>query len=61
MEEKEHYIEEDKDGDLFYEIHCRGPKKCGSFVSSKKIGQCPKCNSEKILSRTVRKKLDYPK
>jgi len=58
---KEVSIEEDKDGELFYEIHCRSSQKCGSFVSSTKIKQCPKCRSPKILLRAVKKKIDSPK
>jgi hypothetical protein len=56
-EEEEFRIIEDEDGEEFFEIHCRGPEKCGSFVSSGKISQCPKCGSEKILLREVKKKV----
>ncbi|MCK5548817.1 MAG: hypothetical protein KAI64_07360 [Thermoplasmata archaeon] len=55
---KETYIEEDKDGETFYEIFCMGPSKCGSFVSVTEINHCPKCRSEKILRRKVKKKID---
>lgn len=60
-EEEEYRIIEDEDGEEFFEIHCRGPEKCGSFVSSEKIAQCPKCGSEKILLREVKKKVEPPK
>jgi len=43
--------------DVFYEIMCRGKQKCGTFVSSECVSQCPKCGEEKIILREVRKKL----
>ena len=58
--EKDEYIEEDRDGDVFFEIVCRGPQKCGSFVSYSDIEHCPKCRSKKILRRVVRKKVKVP-
>lgn len=60
MENKEHYIEEDKDGEIFYEVSCRGPNKCGSFVSATELKHCPKCRGEKILLRIVKKKIPSP-
>jgi hypothetical protein len=53
----EEYREEDKDGEIFYEILCRGPSKCSSFVSTEDINYCPKCRSEKILRRVIKKKI----
>jgi ABC-type ATPase with predicted acetyltransferase domain len=60
-EEEENKIVEDEDGEIFFEVHCRGPEKCGSFVTSEKRMQCPKCGSEKILLREVKKKVELPK
>ncbi len=49
--------EEVGDMDVFYEIMCRGKQKCGTFVSSEFVNQCPKCGEKKIMLREVRKKL----
>jgi rRNA maturation endonuclease Nob1 len=43
--------------DTFYEIMCRGEKKCGTFVSSENVSKCPKCGSDRIILRVVKKKL----
>jgi len=56
----DYYIEEDRDGQLFYEVRCSGPKKCGSFVSSVEVDRCPKCQSSKVTMRVVRKKIKIP-
>ncbi len=45
------------DTEEFFEIMCRGERKCGTFVSYENIGRCPKCGSEKIMLRVVRKRL----
>ena len=42
----------------FYEIMCRGKQKCGTFVSSEEVGKCPKCGSERIILRVVKKNLE---
>jgi len=39
------------DRGAFYEILCRGPSKCGTFVSVRPLDACPKCGSAKILRR----------
>jgi hypothetical protein len=36
-------------GTAFYEVLCRGPSKCGTFVSVRPLDACPKCGSKKIL------------
>lgn len=36
----------------FYEILCRGPSKCGTFVSVRLLDACPKCGSPKVAVRT---------
>lgn len=41
----------------FYEIMCRGQQKCGTFVSLKEVSKCPKCGSERIILRVVKKNL----
>ena len=35
----------------FYEIMCRGPSKCGTFVSVRPLDACPKCGSSKVARR----------
>jgi hypothetical protein len=51
------FLEDTGDEDVFYEIVCRGKRKCGSFASSKFVRQCPKCGAQKIILRVVKKKL----
>ena len=41
------------DGGTFYEILCRGPSKCGTFVSVRTLDACPKCGSPKIVVRAA--------
>src|SRR5438093_456945 len=36
-------------GGTFYEVRCRGPRKCGTFVSVRSLDACPKCGSKKII------------
>jgi hypothetical protein len=45
------------DRDVYYEIMCRGERKCGTFVSSEFVSQCPKCGANKIIFRVEKKKL----
>lgn len=61
MDNKDKYIEEDKDGEMYFEISCRGLNKCGSFVSSTEIDYCPKCRSDKVLLRMIKKKIEPSK
>ena len=35
----------------FFEILCRGPGKCGTFVSVRPLDACPKCGSPKVSRR----------
>lgn len=51
------FLQETGDTDVLYEIMCRGKERCGSFVSSRFLKQCPKCGAKKIILRVVRKKL----
>lgn len=37
----------------FYEILCRGPSKCGTFVSVRSLDACPKCGSPKVARRAA--------
>ena len=39
------------DGVAFYEVVCRGPSKCGTFVSVRPLDACPKCGSSRIQRR----------
>jgi len=52
------YYEEVGEGDILYEIMCRGDSRCGTFVSSSYIRQCPKCKSTRITVRVVRRGTD---
>lgn len=36
----------------FHEILCRGPSKCGTFVSVRPLKECPKCGSTRITMRS---------
>jgi len=36
-----------------FEILCRGPERCGMFVSARKVDACPRCGSRKIRVRLV--------
>jgi predicted RNA-binding Zn-ribbon protein involved in translation (DUF1610 family) len=47
--------------DEFYEIMCRGERKCGTFVSSESVNQCPKCGTSKIILRVEKRRLDEKK
>ncbi|HEV8595967.1 MAG TPA: hypothetical protein VGR51_10615 [Thermoplasmata archaeon] len=38
---------------VLYEILCRGPDRCGMFVSAEKVEACPRCGSRKVRVRTV--------
>ncbi|MEE9490405.1 MAG: hypothetical protein V3V91_08215 [Thermoplasmata archaeon] len=49
------YHEEIGEGDILYEIMCRGDSRCGTFVSSSYIRQCPKCRSTRIMVRVIRR------
>jgi len=40
-------------GRTFYEVLCRGPSKCGTFVSVRALDACPKCGSPKIVLRSA--------
>jgi len=40
-------------GGTFYEVRCRGPRKCGTFVSVRSLDACPKCGSKKIIVRSA--------
>jgi len=52
------FYEDVGDMDVYYEIMCRGEQKCGTFVSSEFVRQCPKCGASKIILRVEKKKLD---
>jgi len=52
------YYEEVGEKDILYEIMCRGERRCGTFVSSSHIRQCPKCRSSRITVRIIRKGAD---
>ena len=39
--------------EVLYEVLCRGPDRCGMFVSAVKIDACPRCRSRKIQVRPV--------
>jgi len=39
--------------EVLYEILCRGPDRCGMFVSAVKVDACPRCRSRKIQVRSV--------
>ncbi len=36
----------------FHEVLCRGPAKCGTFVSVRPLKACPKCGSARITVRS---------
>lgn len=52
------FYEDVGDMDVFYEIMCRGERKCGTFVSSEFVDKCPKCGASKIILRVEKKRLD---
>jgi outer membrane protein assembly factor BamB len=52
------FFEDVGDMDVYYEIMCRGERKCGTFVSSEFVNQCPKCGASKIILRVEKKRLD---
>jgi len=37
----------------FFEVQCRGPRKCGTFASVRGLDACPKCGSAKIVVRAA--------
>ena len=39
--------------DPLYEVMCRGPSKCGTFVSGRELQACPKCGEPKVTARAV--------
>jgi len=39
--------------DVLYEVLCRGPERCGMFVSAQKVDACPRCGSRKVQIRPV--------
>ena len=41
------------EGPRFYEIQCRAPSKCGTFVSVRPLDVCPKCGSSKVVRRAA--------
>ncbi len=41
------------EGAGFFEILCRGPSKCGTFVSVRPLDACPKCGSPKVARRAA--------
>jgi hypothetical protein len=41
------------EGAGFHEIACRGPSKCGTFVSVRPLDACPKCGSSKVMRRAA--------
>jgi len=41
------------DAGRFYEVQCRGPSRCGTFVSVRRLEACPKCGSRKIAARAA--------
>jgi rRNA maturation endonuclease Nob1 len=41
------------EGGGFFEILCRGPSKCGTFVSVRPLDACPKCGSPKVSRRAA--------
>jgi hypothetical protein len=47
----------DEDVEIFYEILCRGEKKCGTFVSAVYTDKCPRCSSDKTIVRIIKEKL----
>lgn len=51
------FCEDVGDMDVFYEIMCRGERKCGTFVSSEFVDECPKCGASKIILRVEKKEL----
>jgi outer membrane protein assembly factor BamB len=55
------FYEDVGDMDVFYEIMCRGERKCGTFVSSEFVNECPKCGASKIILRVEKKRLDEKK
>ncbi|OGS49777.1 MAG: hypothetical protein A3K65_01150 [Euryarchaeota archaeon RBG_16_68_12] len=36
----------------FHEVLCRGPSKCGTFVSVRPLKACPKCGSTRVTVRS---------
>ncbi len=39
--------------EVLYEVLCRGPDRCGMFVSAVKVDACPRCRSRKVRVRPV--------
>jgi len=39
--------------DGLYEVLCRGPERCGMFVSAREVDACPRCGSRKVRVRRV--------
>ena len=39
--------------EVLYEVLCRGPDRCGMFVSAVKVDACPRCRSRKVQVRSV--------
>ena len=39
--------------DVVYEVLCRGPERCGMFVSAEQVEECPRCRSRKVRVRMV--------
>ena len=39
--------------EVLYEVLCRGPDRCGMFVSAVKVDACPRCRSRKVRVRAV--------
>lgn len=58
VEKELSYFEEVGESDVLYEIMCRGESRCGTFVSSSYLRQCPKCKSSRITMRIVKRDLD---
>jgi len=36
-----------------FEVMCRAPSKCGTFVSARRAAVCPKCGEAKVALRAV--------
>jgi len=39
--------------DVLFEVLCRGPERCGMFVSAAEVDACPRCGSRKVRIRRV--------
>lgn len=52
---------EDLEGkEVYFEVMCRDPGKCGTFVSAVPTDSCPKCGGKKALVRVVRTEATGP-